>query len=225
MNPLLVKTLLRFLLFHAYVFFVAWIFTLIEKRDESPHERMQTLLTELRKEVAINNNMTDEAFNKFVKKASEAIIAGDELGWNFLNSCGFVFATLTTIGDVHILNLVPCRRKYSQSEHIKAVVYLWVFFRTVPSQPKYIKAVSVYSSVFHQTVPSFRQLIDCLTGDVFSVTWYKITMQSFFLLCHAISHLSVVSSLLGHSLKACVYTKKMQVTRGIFLDMHIESIA
>lgn len=42
--------------------------------------------------------MTDDDFNSFVKRAAEAMKGEIELDWTFLNSCGFVFAALTTVG-------------------------------------------------------------------------------------------------------------------------------
>ena len=98
MNPLLGKTLIRFGLFYAYALFVAWIFTLIEKRDESSHERMERKLQELRKVISQKHNMTDNDFDSFVREAAAAVLEHEELDWTFMNSCGFVFAALTTIG-------------------------------------------------------------------------------------------------------------------------------
>jgi len=98
MNPLLGKTLLRVTVFYAYGSFVAWIFTVIEKRDESSHERMERTLKELRKEMNLKYNMTESDFGNLVNKTAEAIKEGDNLDWTFLNSAGFVFAALTTIG-------------------------------------------------------------------------------------------------------------------------------
>ena len=104
MNPLLGKALLRVLLFYAYGLFVAWIFTFIEKRDELSHSRMERMLSELKNEVHMKYNMTDNEFNRFVRKATEAVVAGNEKDWNFLNSCGFVFSAITTIGKTQRRN-------------------------------------------------------------------------------------------------------------------------
>ena len=98
MHPLLGKTLFRTLMFHAYGLFLSWIFTFIEKRDESSLDRMERMLKELKIEVNKNYNMTDDDFQRFVKRAATAVTEGNQLDWNFLNSCGFVFAALTTIG-------------------------------------------------------------------------------------------------------------------------------
>lgn len=92
------KTLLRVITFFAYGLFVAWIFTFIEKRDESSYERREKILETLEKELQLRYNMTDKDFNDFVKKTENAVKEGDELDWTFLNSAGFVFAALTTIG-------------------------------------------------------------------------------------------------------------------------------
>ena len=100
MHPLLGKALLRVGVFYAYGLFVAWIFTLIEKRDESAHDRMNQKLRELRTDIDIKYNMTDNDFDIFVKKAAEALATEAELNWTFLNSCGFAFAAITTIGKV-----------------------------------------------------------------------------------------------------------------------------
>lgn len=98
MNPLLGKALLRVVLFYAYGLFVAWIFTFIEKKDELAQNRMERMLSELKNEVHINYNMTDNEFNSFVRRITAAVAAGNEKDWNFLNSCGFVFSAITTIG-------------------------------------------------------------------------------------------------------------------------------
>lgn len=98
MNPLLGKALLRVVLFYAYGLFVAWFFTFIEKKDELAQNRMERMLSELKSEVHISYNMTDNEFNSFVRRITAAVAAGSEKDWNFLNSCGFVFSAITTIG-------------------------------------------------------------------------------------------------------------------------------
>ena len=102
MHPLLGKAIFRLLLFYAYGLFFAWVFTLIEKRDESSHHRMERLRRQLRNEIDIKYNMTDSDFERFVKKAEEAMLAREELDWTFLNTCGFAFAALTTVGKIHV---------------------------------------------------------------------------------------------------------------------------
>ena len=98
MNPLLGKALLRLGVFAAYCMFVAWIFTIIERKDESTHERMERMLKDLREEVTFKYNMTDNDFDSLIARAAAALSAGDKLDWTFLNSGGFVFAALTTVG-------------------------------------------------------------------------------------------------------------------------------
>lgn len=98
MHPLLGKALLRIVLFYAYGLLVAWIFTFIEQKDELAHNRMERLLSELKKEAHIKYNMTDNEFDSFVRRATAAVAAGNEKDWTFLNSCGFVFSAITTIG-------------------------------------------------------------------------------------------------------------------------------
>jgi len=104
MSPLLGKALLRVVLFYAYGLFVAWIFTFIEKKDESAHNRMERMLSELKNEAHIKYNMTDNEFSSFVRRATAALAAGNEKDWNFLNSCGFVFSAITTIGKSQLRN-------------------------------------------------------------------------------------------------------------------------
>ena len=70
MHPLLGKTLFRMLMFHAYGLFLAWIFTFIEKRDESSFDRMERTLKELKIEINTKYNMTDDDFERFVKMAA-----------------------------------------------------------------------------------------------------------------------------------------------------------
>ena len=85
-----------------YGLFIAWIFTMIEKLDETAHQRMERMLKDLRNEVDLKYNMTDNEFNSSVKIAAEAMKAKEELDWNFFNSCNFVVATLTSIGKPQI---------------------------------------------------------------------------------------------------------------------------
>lgn len=98
MHPLLGKTLLRVALFYAYGLFVAWIFTLIEGTEESAHDKMEKMLKKLRTEIDRKYNMTDHDFESFVRRAAAAVEVDKELDWTFLNSCGFAFAAITTIG-------------------------------------------------------------------------------------------------------------------------------
>ena len=70
MHPLLGNVIFRTLLFHAYGLFFAWVFTLIEKRDESSRNRMERLRRELKNEVDMKCNMTDSDFERFVNKAA-----------------------------------------------------------------------------------------------------------------------------------------------------------
>ena len=111
MYPLLGKALLRVVFFYAYGLLVAWMFTFIEKREELAHHKMERMLSELKNEVHMKYNMTDKEFNSFVRRAAAALAAGNEKDWNFVNSCGFVFSAITTIGKIqrrkketHLLN-------------------------------------------------------------------------------------------------------------------------
>lgn len=100
MHPLIGKTFLRFVLLHIYGLTVAWIFTLVEKRDEPAQVRMDRILGELRNEINLKYNMTDDDFGNFVKITAEAVTAGNELDWTFVNSWEFVSVAFTTIGKV-----------------------------------------------------------------------------------------------------------------------------
>ena len=111
MNPLLSKAIVRILIMYIYGIIMAWIFTMIEKLDETAHQRMERMLKDLRNEVDLKYNMTDNEFNSFVKRAAEAMKAKKELDWNFFNSCNFVVAALTTIGKPQ-LKRFQLRGKY-----------------------------------------------------------------------------------------------------------------
>ena len=102
MRRLLCKAIVRILILYLYGLFIAWIFTMIEKLDETAHQRMERMLKDLRNEVDLKYNMTDNEFNSSVKIAAEAMKAKEELDWNFFNSCNFVVATLTSIGKPQI---------------------------------------------------------------------------------------------------------------------------
>lgn len=97
---LIKKALLRIVLFYAYGYFGGWIFTLIEKKEESGSVKMERMLQELKNHMRMKYNMTDGDFNVVVEKASQATAAGDEIDWTFFNSCGFTFAAITTIGTI-----------------------------------------------------------------------------------------------------------------------------
>ena len=101
MHPLLKKALLRATLFYAYGLFVAWIFTLIERTEETGHRKMERMLHELRTEIVLKYNMTDNDYERFVRRAAAALEVDAELEWTFLNSCGFAFAAITTIGKLY----------------------------------------------------------------------------------------------------------------------------
>ena len=98
MHPLLGKALLRLGLWFAYCSLFTWIFTLIERKDEPAHQRKKRMLSDLRTEINMKYNMTDNDFETFVASAVTAVLAGDQLDWTFLNSGEFVFAALTTVG-------------------------------------------------------------------------------------------------------------------------------
>ena len=98
MNPLLGKACLRLGVFCAYCLLGSWIFTIIERKVESAHERKQKMLKDLRMEITFKYNMTESDFDSFTMKAAAAVSAGDKLDWTFLSSGGFVFAALTTVG-------------------------------------------------------------------------------------------------------------------------------
>jgi len=61
-------------------------------------KKIEKELKELRLEADLKYNMTDDDFDSFVKRAAEAMKGEMELDWTFLNSSGFVFAALTTVG-------------------------------------------------------------------------------------------------------------------------------
>ena len=100
MHPLLRKTLLRFAVFYACASFIAWIFTIIEQRSELAHNGMERMLKDLREDIEIKFNITDNEFDSFVRRAAVAMTTGDEKDWNFWNSLDFVFTAFTTIGKV-----------------------------------------------------------------------------------------------------------------------------
>ena len=75
--------------------------TLALKKSEN--KRMERKLRELRNEADLKYNMTENDFKSFVKSAAEAMRTDDDLDWTFLNSCGFVFAALTTVGKLNKL--------------------------------------------------------------------------------------------------------------------------
>ena len=102
MRRLLCKAIIQILILYLYALFIAWIFTMIEKLDETAHQRMERMLKDLRNEVEFQYNMTDDEFNSFVKIAAEAMKAKEELDCNFFNGCNFVVATRTTIGKPQI---------------------------------------------------------------------------------------------------------------------------
>ena len=100
MHPLLKKAVFRVLIFYVYGLFIAWMFTLIEERNESAQNRIAKAIKRLKNEAQEKYNMTDNDFNTFVTKAAEAMKGEDELQWTFLNSRAFVFAALTTVGKL-----------------------------------------------------------------------------------------------------------------------------
>jgi len=58
------------------------------------------------------------------------------------------------------------------------------------------------------------------------MAWYKIVMPHSLMLFHGISYLSLVFSSYIHThLRGPVYTKKIQVTRGVFHGTTLKSVA
>ena len=72
MRRLLCKAIVRILILYLYGLLIAWIFTMIEKLDETAHQRMERMLKDLRNEVDLKYNITDNEFNSSVKIAAEA---------------------------------------------------------------------------------------------------------------------------------------------------------
>ena len=101
MHPLLGKAIVRLLLFQAYCLFVAWIFTIIEKREEPSYKRMESMLKELKTEIDLKCNMSDQYFESFVRRAASAVMEGEQPDWSYVNSLGFIFTAVTTIGKVY----------------------------------------------------------------------------------------------------------------------------
>ena len=101
MNLIAKKTILRIGLFYAYGLLGAWIFTLIEKKEEPGNKIRERMLQELKKGLLLKYNMSDDDFDSFVQKVTDAAAAGDEMDWSFFNSCGFTFAALTTVGNIN----------------------------------------------------------------------------------------------------------------------------
>ena len=99
MFPLVRKTLVRVGLFYTYGLFFAWIFTLIEINYRIKGWENQLRL--LKEKINLKYNKTDEDYESFVKEGAETVMQNAiELDWTFMNSCGFVFAAITRIGDV-----------------------------------------------------------------------------------------------------------------------------
>ena len=98
MHPLLGKALQRLGICFGYCLIFAWIFTLIERKDETAHQRKERMLSDLQTEINMKYNMTDNDFQTFVLRAAKAVLTGDQLDWTLLNSGEFAFAALTTVG-------------------------------------------------------------------------------------------------------------------------------
>ena len=58
------------------------------------------MLKDLREDIEIKFNITDNEFDSFMRRAAVAMTTGDEKDWNFWNSLDFVFTAITTIGKV-----------------------------------------------------------------------------------------------------------------------------
>ena len=80
--------------------FHAWIFTIIEQRSELANNGMERMLKDLRADIEIKFNITDNEFDSFVRRAAVAMTTGNEKDWNFWNRLDFVFTAITTIGKV-----------------------------------------------------------------------------------------------------------------------------
>ncbi|PFX22272.1 Potassium channel subfamily K member 3 [Stylophora pistillata] len=63
---------------------------------------MERMLRDLRSDIEMKSNITDNEFDSFVRRAAVTVTTGKELDWNFRNSFDFVFAAITTIGYGYI---------------------------------------------------------------------------------------------------------------------------
>ena len=63
MHPLLKKAVFRVLIFYVYGLFFAWMFTLIEERNESVQSRIAKAIKRIKNEAQEKYNMTDNDFN------------------------------------------------------------------------------------------------------------------------------------------------------------------
>ena len=94
------KTLIkRILLFLVYGFAGAGVFTILEKREETNKEKAMRMLQQLKKNLTIHHNITDEEFERFAVAAYKAIRVNKTLDWSYFRAVDFTYSALTTIGE------------------------------------------------------------------------------------------------------------------------------
>ena len=94
------KTLIkRILLFLVYGFAGAGVFTFLEKREETNKEKAMRMLQQLKKNLTIHHNITDEEFERFAVAAYKAIRVNKTLDWSYFRAVDFNYSALTTIGE------------------------------------------------------------------------------------------------------------------------------
>ncbi|XP_031553676.1 two pore potassium channel protein sup-9-like [Actinia tenebrosa] len=99
MKPIYKKCFLRMLLFLVYGFLGAWLFSLIEERDEPYAVTSNRRLELRRKEMKNKYNLTNSTdFDKFVAIVSEASQLKKKMDWTVLNGCEFTYTAITTVG-------------------------------------------------------------------------------------------------------------------------------
>ncbi|XP_068755957.1 two pore potassium channel protein sup-9-like isoform X2 [Montipora capricornis] len=97
------KTLMkRTLLFLIYGLAGAGVFTFLEKRDESNKVTSTKMLQQLKKNLTMHRNMTDEEFEVLAVAAYRAIRVRKTRDWSYFRAVDFTYSALTTIGYGHI---------------------------------------------------------------------------------------------------------------------------
>lgn len=97
MDPLVKTTFFRFLGLILWASLSAWLFVMVEYREENDLEEKYQLLRSLYENMASKCNITIEEFNNFSNMAYEAL-GEPKRQWNFDVAVRFVFQAMTTIG-------------------------------------------------------------------------------------------------------------------------------
>ena len=98
MKLLVKKALFRVTVFLAWVLGGAWLFLLVEYKEEDDRKAKELIMTELYHNMSTKYNMTMIEFTNLAYTIHDALTL-PKSQWYYANAVGFALQTVTTIGQ------------------------------------------------------------------------------------------------------------------------------